>query len=493
MTIPAEHLGAIARRQRTGADPAVVVFLDLDRTLIAGYSIVALALEAARHGANRGDLRQAFGLLRAAWRHRRTHSGTNYHRLVRQLSNALRGVSEATLVELGETAYHHTIARSLYSEAIGLVEAHRQAGHHLVILSAASRYQIEPVAQTLGIDDICCTRLEVQDGRFTGRVITPLCYGEGKALAARRIAKRLGTTLADCWFYTDSSADLPLLSQVGMPVAVNASSRLTDYASRRGWTRLAFSSRGRPELETIARTVFTAQTVAAATALGFAADRLRLDRRLTSNLQTRLLGDVGRGLSGLNFEIEGGHSLSAARPAVFIFNHQSLLDAIVIAHLLRRDAVGFCKQEAANAPLLGRLLRQMDTVFVDRESGDQAGTLKRALAILEEGRSLVIAPEGTRSTLGDLQPFRHGAFWLAKKAGVPIIPLVLHNMKDALPKGGLLIRPATVKVSVLPPIEPGSIRKVKRTCADTEQQYTHLLTHSEKAALPYPARALASA
>lgn len=493
MTIPDEHFDAIAHPAASGGDKPVVVFLDLDRTLIAGYSIVALALEAARHGANRGDLRQAFALLRAAWRQRRKHSGTSYHRLVRQLSIALRGVSEAKLVELGETAYHHTIARSLYSESISLVEAHRRAGHHLVIISAASRYQIEPVAQTLGIDDICCTRLEVLDGRFTGKVVTPLCYGEGKALAARRLAKRLGTTLSRCWFYTDSSADLPLLGKVGTPVAVNASSRLSGYAARKGWKQLNFSSRGRPELESIARTVFTAQTVAAATALGFAADRLRVDRRLTANLQTRLLGDVGRGLSGLTFEIEGEDYLSAARPAVFIFNHQSLLDAIVIAHLLRRDAVGFCKHEAANAPLLGRLLRQMDTVFVDRDSGDQAGTLKRALAVIQEGRSLVIAPEGTRSTLGDLQPFRHGAFWLAKKAGVPIIPLVLHNMKDALPKGGLLIRPATVRVSVLPPIQPGSIRKVKHTCADTEEQYTQLLTHSRQAALPFTARALATA
>jgi putative phosphoserine phosphatase/1-acylglycerol-3-phosphate O-acyltransferase len=110
--------------------------------------------------------------------------------------------------------------------------------------------------------------------------------------------------------------------------------------------------------------------------------------------------------------------------------------------------------------------------------------LQQALAVLASGRSLVIAPEGTRSTLGDIQPFKHGAFYLARKAGVPLVPIVLHNVKDALPKGGVLIRPATIRVTVLKPVQPEEIRSVRGACIAMEDQYVALLGKSRLAALP---------
>lgn len=80
---------------------------------------------------------------------------------------------ESTLTEIGEAAFRNSVARSIYSEAISLVEAHRAAGHKLVIVTAASRYQAQPVAKTLGIDEVCCTCLEVEEGKFNGNLIAP--------------------------------------------------------------------------------------------------------------------------------------------------------------------------------------------------------------------------------------------------------------------------------------------------------------------------------
>jgi putative phosphoserine phosphatase/1-acylglycerol-3-phosphate O-acyltransferase len=74
------------------------------------------------------------------------------------------------------------------------------------------------------------------------------------------------------------------------------------------------------------------------------------------------------------------------------------------------------------------------------------------VAALYEGRSVAIAPEGTRSRDGRLGEFKRGAFHLARQAGVPIVPVVIHNAPDALPNGGLVVRPAEVKVTVLPPV-----------------------------------------
>jgi putative phosphoserine phosphatase/1-acylglycerol-3-phosphate O-acyltransferase len=483
MTVPGSHLDSIL----SDTAPAGAAFFDLDRTLISGYSVVALALETARYAAARGELRQAARLSRDILRQRVDPAGGNYHRLIRRLAKALSGVTESTLEELGQQACRNHLERTLYKEAVELVEAHRRRGHHLVIVSAASRYQVEPIARLLGIQDICCTRLVVENGRFTGEVVAPLCYGEGKALAARRVLRRTGIRLRDSWFYTDSSADLPLLKKVGHPVAVNPSERLGVHARNRQWPQLHFSSRGRPTLERLARTGLLAQTIAVSTGVGFVAGAMGLNPVSNANRLTQLVGDVGSGFAGLEYEVEGRERLHRERPAIYIFNHQSLLDAMVLAHLLRQDAVPLCKREMAANPLLGPLLRQVDTIFVDRNERDQREVLKNALEVLQGGRSLVIAPEGTRSTLGNIQPFKMGAFVLAKKARVPIVPIVLHNVKDALPKGGRLLRPANIRVSVLEPIPPGAIGNIRAACRDLEHRYCSVLKHSPAAALPFSA------
>lgn len=486
MTTLEHHLQNIAYSEQ----PAVA-FFDLDRTLIAGYSILALAMETAAQGARRGKLGQSAQVIRDILKHKVYSSGSNYHRLVRRITKTLTGVSETTLSALGEQAYHKHLAKAVYREAIALVEAHRAAGHKLVIVSAASRYQIDPIARVLGIDEICCTRLEVVDGRFTGKVVAPLCFGEGKLLTARRSAGLHRASLKHCWFYSDSSDDLPLLRNVGHPVAVNPTDKLGAHARASNWPQLQFSTRGMPSVENIARTVLTAQTVIATTAIGMLSRRLGRDRFSNANQLTRLLGDIGSAFAGLDFEIEGIDSLYRERPAVFVFNHQSLLDSLVLAHLLREDVVAMVKQEMGNTPVVGPLLRQADTIFVDRNAPDQHEVLQRALDVLKSGRSLVIAPEGSRSTLGNIQPFKHGAFYIARKAGVPIIPIVLHNVKDALPKGGWLIRPATIRITVLAPVPAESIRSIRAACSELEKRFSQLLGDSPLAALPHANSAVA--
>ncbi len=466
-----------------------VAFFDLDGTLIAGYSIIAMALETARRGAQRGKWSESLSLIRDVVKHKAAAGGGggNYHRLVRRLTKALAGYSEESLQELGYQAYRNSLAKSLYREAIALVEAHREAGHHLAIVTSASHYQAAPIARVLGIEEICCTKMVVKDGKFNGQVVTPMCYGEGKTMAARKVVKRLRSNLKRCYFYSDSSADLPLLREVGFPVVVNPSSRLAKYAEERDWPQLFFETRGMPSFESLLRTGLTAQTLVATALIGAAGNRLGMAEDKNANMLTRMIGDVGSGIAGLDFEVEGLENLKRSGPAIFIFNHQSLLDAFVLAHLLREDVVAFCKKEVADTPLLGPLMRQIETIFVDREDKNQSAVLQQALEVLDSGRSLVIAPEGTRSTLGNVQAFKHGAFFLARKARVPIVPIVLHNVKDALPKGGLVIRPATIRVTVLPPMHAADLGSVKNACQQLEALYIEHLGKSKLTALPFEA------
>ena len=120
----------------------------------------------------------------------------------------------------------------LAREALG---QHRDEGDSIVLLTSATPYVAEPLAAELAIPHVLCTRLAVENGRFSGSLLPPTCYGVGKVHHAERFAEAHGIDLAQSSFYTDSYSDLPMLQRVGRPVAVNPDRRLSRYARRQGW------------------------------------------------------------------------------------------------------------------------------------------------------------------------------------------------------------------------------------------------------------------
>jgi phosphoserine phosphatase len=94
---------------------------------------------------------------------------------------------------------------------------------------------VEPVATHLEVQHYACTRLLVEDGRFTGAMLEPPCFGPGKLVWARRLAGRHGARLEDAYFYSDGYSDRTLLQAVGHPVAVNPDRRLAHLARIQGW------------------------------------------------------------------------------------------------------------------------------------------------------------------------------------------------------------------------------------------------------------------
>jgi len=146
-----------------------------------------------------------------------------------------RGQLEADLAVEAKRCFDEMILHTIYPEAEALVKLHREAGHVVAIVSGATRFVVEPIAERLGIDHFLYTRLEVQDGCFTGRVVEPICFEEGKIYWLQHFIEEQGIDLAKSWFYTDSVTDLPLLDLVGHPVAVNPDPRLYRVAVRRRW------------------------------------------------------------------------------------------------------------------------------------------------------------------------------------------------------------------------------------------------------------------
>lgn len=187
-------------------------------------------------------------------------------------------------------------------------------------------------------------------------------------------------------------------------------------------------------------------------------------RRRAANLAIAVVTRLGLGLAGIRLTIGGDTGLLKQRPAVFVINHQSGTDPIIVASLLQRNMVAIAKHELRYHPLLGPLMRMLGTVFVKREQGIGPQVLAPLLPALADGYAVALSPEGRRSRDGVLQTFKPGALWLARQAGVPLIPVVLHNSRKILPAKGLLMRAGTVRITVLPAqpatLTPNQLRQV---------------------------------
>jgi len=433
--------------------PEVGAFFDVDRTILAGFSAVAFMRERIT-SRRAGPTELAQGLLGSL---SYALGRTGFSAFVAAHTQAYRALPEASLEELGREVFTKHLATQIYPESRALVRAHQRAGHTVAIVSSATPYQVDPLAEELGVKHVLCTRLESQDGVLTGGVIQPTCFGRGKLLAAGELADLSGVDLDESYFYSDSIDDLPLLENVGRPRPTNPDDRLAQIAKERKWPVQRFSSRGRPSLSQIGRSALAYASVVPAATAGLAVGLLNRSHREAINMAGSLWGDLTTSIAGIDLRVEGEQHLWSHRPAVFIFNHQSGLDAPLALKMIRRDVTGVGKQEIKRNPIFGPLFTAAGAVFIDRaDTGRAIDALKPAVDALKNGQSVLIAPEGTRQRTPRLGRFKKGAFHLAMQAEVPIVPIVFRNVLDAMPRDALVIHPAIVEAVVLPPIDTRS-------------------------------------
>jgi putative phosphoserine phosphatase/1-acylglycerol-3-phosphate O-acyltransferase len=457
------HKDVISSIEAAPQGPQVGAFFDFDGTLIAGFSATVFLKEQIR----RGEVSPQEFLEMLSALAQFSLGGMGFSGLMSTAAQFMRGVREADYIAFGEELYEQQIARRVYPESRALVKAHIERGHTVAVISSATPYQVEPVARDLGIEHVLCSRYEVEDGVFTGGIERPLCFGQGKVQAAESLAERFGVDLAQSFFYSDSADDIELLERVGHPRPLNPNARLTEIAERHGWPIRRFRSRGQPGVFDLLRSVAATVSLVPAAMAGLPIWALTGSEREARNFVTSLFADVSSALIGLKLVVRGEGNLWTQRPAVFVFNHQSKADVVIMARLLRRDITGVGKKEIRNIPLIGKTMELAGTVFIDRANAASAIEAMQPLvdALRNEGKSVVIAPEGTRSVSPRLAPFKKGAFHLAMQAGVPMVPIVIHNAGDVAPKGDFVFRPATVEVDVLPPVDTSGWR------ADTIEQH----------------------
>jgi len=421
--------------------PEIGAFFDFDGTLIDGFSALAYFTDRLRR--RELGVREAADIIRTALRG--DMNEREFDAFFAKNVAEWEGHPEDKLVELWSRLFRDTIAGWTFPEAWDLVKAHQKMGHTVAIASSATRYQVDPIAEELGITHVLCTRVMVRDGKLTGTVDGMTLWGTGKAQAVLDFARRHGIAMAQSFGYANGNEDIAFLKTVGHATAVNPKPALVAAAQREGWNVLRFARRRKPSLAMRARSAGAYGALAATSLGGFATRRkLRAAEWVSARGSDAILA-----VAGVKVDVAGEQHLWAHRPCVFMFNHQSVADGYVLLTLLRRGITGIAGIEA----------------------------MQPAIDWIRRGMSVVIAPEGTRSVSPRLGQFKNGAFHIAMQAGVPVVPVVLRNTYEVLPRHSRLFRPGTVQVCVLPPIDVTAwqVENLERHVADVRALFQRTL------------------
>lgn len=151
------------------------------------------------------------------------------------LFSVYEGTSEDRLRVLADDAFESVIKKALYPDAKSLIQRCRDKGQDVVIISGALDFLMTRLAKHLGATHVIANRLEIKDGFATGRLLRPVVAGPEKAKLVRDHAKERGHDLNECFAFSDSYSDVPMLSVVGYPTAVNPDAKLARLARAYSW------------------------------------------------------------------------------------------------------------------------------------------------------------------------------------------------------------------------------------------------------------------
>ncbi|HWB66675.1 MAG TPA: HAD-IB family hydrolase [Mycobacteriales bacterium] len=216
-------------------DPAAAAFFDVDNTMMQGASIYHFARGlAARDFFTWRDLAQ-FAWKQVVFRVRGVEDPAHMEEAKDAALSFVAGHPVSEVVELGEEIYDDLMAERIWSGTRALAQLHLDAGQRVWLVTAAPAEIASLVARRLGLTGALGTVAEVKDGVYTGRLVGEPLHGPAKAEAIRALAATEGLDLSQCAAYSDSANDLPMLTTVGHPVAVNPDAKLKQIARENGW------------------------------------------------------------------------------------------------------------------------------------------------------------------------------------------------------------------------------------------------------------------
>ena len=216
-------------------DPARAAFFDVDNTVMQGASIFHLA-----RGLHRREFFTTREILGAAWKQTyfRVVGVEDPDHVAQTRSSALDFIAGHTvteLEELGEEIFDEVMAHRIWPGTRALAQLHLDEGRRVWLVTAAPIEIAQIIARRLGLTGALGTVAEHENGIYTGRLVGEMLHGPAKAAAVAALAQREGLDLPRCSAYSDSSNDLPMLSLVGDPVAINPDAALRAHAREHGW------------------------------------------------------------------------------------------------------------------------------------------------------------------------------------------------------------------------------------------------------------------
>jgi HAD superfamily hydrolase (TIGR01490 family) len=234
-TISGYAIDEVEAALTTPPDSGAAGFFDVDNTMMQGASIYYLARGlAARKFFTTADLLR-FAVQQARFRLVATENGGDMSQAREAALAFVAGRQVEEMRRLSEEIFDELMAERIWSGTLALARLHLDAGQRVWLVTAAPVELGDVISQRLGLTGAIGTIAEVVDGRYTGRLVGDLMHGPAKAAAIQILAAAEGLDLTRCAAYSDSVNDLPMLSTVGHPVAVNPDGALRREARARQW------------------------------------------------------------------------------------------------------------------------------------------------------------------------------------------------------------------------------------------------------------------
>ena len=224
-------------------DPTAAAFFDVDNTIMRGASLFHFAVGLARRKFFTVPQIVDFGRKQVKFVVSGSEDLEDMASATEAALSFVEGRSVSELVDLGEEVFVDEMPDKLIPGTLALAQGHLDAGQRVWLVTATPVELATIIAKNLGLTGALGTVAEVRDGVYTGRLVGAPLHGVAKAEAIRAIAEREGLVLERCSAYSDSSNDIPMLSMVGNPVAVNPDATLRQHAKENGWPIYDFRKR----------------------------------------------------------------------------------------------------------------------------------------------------------------------------------------------------------------------------------------------------------
>jgi HAD superfamily hydrolase (TIGR01490 family) len=255
-------------------DPRAAAFFDVDNTVMQGASIFHLA-----RGLYARDFFTARDIGRFAWQQAKfrligREDMDKVHEARETALSFAAGHTVAELTVIGEEVFDEVMAAKVWPGTRALAQMHLDAGQRVWLVTATPVEVATVIAKRLGLTGALGTVSETVDGVYTGRLVGEILHGAAKAEAVAALAEREGLDLAACSAYSDSANDIPLLTLVGHPCAINPDTKLRAHAREHGW-RVRDYRTGRKAIKVGVPTAAAAGALAGALAAASARRRSR--------------------------------------------------------------------------------------------------------------------------------------------------------------------------------------------------------------------------